>query len=294
MGAGLYKKLAFWRQSEQRVKVGVFVSKTTLWLTVENRQAEPRPADIEFDGDWELAFRQIHQQLPHAELSIVLDSDYYQLLQADRPNVDASELKSALIWSVKDLVSIPPVNIHLDYFDSPFSGKGKINVVIMERSLARQIAAAASKIGLSIESISIEELMLTKLTAENEQAQLILCHHAGGELLLAVVKDGALYLQRRIRGLHALDKMTREDLSYGAAENLSVEIQRSMDFYEGQLRQAPIKQITLLLDNIGADLASLLTANFDQHIEVVRASDVSAYLSELSLAQLEHVKPEVA
>ena len=294
MGAGLYQKLAFWRQSKERVRVGVFASKNTLWLTIEDQQADLQQLTIEFDGNWEQAFQQIHQQFPHACLSIVLNSEYYQLIQADRPNVDASELSSALLWSVKDLVTIPPANIHLDYFDSPISSNGKINVVVMERSLAQQIAIAADNIGLSIDSINIEELMLTKLESEPEQAQLVLCHQAGGELLLAVFKDGAIYLQRQIRGLHALDKMTREDLSYGAADNLSVEIQRSMDFYEGQLRQAPIKQITLLVDNVGDDLASLLSANFDQKIQVTKVGDVSAYLSQLALNKNDAVNSEVA
>ena len=293
MGVGLYQKLAFWKQSKEQVHVGVFVSKSTLWLTVKNEQAEPVFSSIEFDGDWEQAFESIQQQIPFAQLAIVLDSEFYQLIQADRPNVDASELPSALLWSVKDLVNIPPANIHLDYFDSPISSNGKINVVTMERSLAQQIAIAADNVGLSIKSINIEELMLTKLDAEEHQAQLVLCHHAGGELLLAVVKGGAMYLQRRIRGLHALDKMTREDLSYGAADNLSVEIQRSMDFYEGQLRQAPIKQITLLIDNVGEDLASLLRANFDQKVEALDVGGVSAYLSSLALVQRSDASLEV-
>ncbi|RYV03462.1 MSHA biogenesis protein MshI [Shewanella sp. OPT22] len=294
MSAGLYQKLAFWKQSKERVNIGVFLTKNTLWLTVLNEQNHPQYSSVEFDGNWYQAFSQIQQRFPSASLSIALSSEFYQLIQADKPNVDESELKAALIWAVKDLVNVPPANIHLDYFDAPIAANGKVNVVVTAKDTIQDIALAAQKHNVHIKQISIEELLLPKISHDVDQAQLVLCHYEGGELLLSIVKNDAIYLQRRIRGFHALDKMSREDLSYGATDNLSIEIQRSMDFYEGQLRQAPIKKITVVIDNVAEDLADLLKVNFAQTVEAVKIDNVSAYLSGLTLVETEQEVAEVS
>ena len=45
----------------------------------------------------------------------------------------------------------------------------------------------------------------------------------------------------------------------GMVDNLSLEIQRSMDYFESQLRQAPIKSIYLIIDTLHQDeLASMI------------------------------------
>ncbi|MCI2282829.1 hypothetical protein L3081_04690 [Colwellia sp. MSW7] len=56
---------------------------------------------------------------------IVLNGQQSQIVQVDKPSIPAAEINSALKWQVKDLVSISPENMVLDYFDGPVLAGGK-------------------------------------------------------------------------------------------------------------------------------------------------------------------------
>ena len=50
----------------------------------------------------------------------------------------------------------------------------------------------------------------------------------------------------------------------GLVDNLCVQIQRSMDFFESQLRQAPVRQIVINLDTrLQAEVARLIEKTMD-------------------------------
>lgn len=50
---------------------------------------------------------------------LVLANAHSQIVQVDKPNVPDAEITAALKWQIKDLVSIAPENMILDYFDGP-------------------------------------------------------------------------------------------------------------------------------------------------------------------------------
>ena len=62
---------------------------------------------------------------------LVLNDQQTQIVQVDKPSVPEAEITSALKWQIKDLVTIAPDNMVLDYFDAPAlaNSKDKINVV---------------------------------------------------------------------------------------------------------------------------------------------------------------------
>ncbi|MDC2889594.1 hypothetical protein [Psychrosphaera algicola] len=43
--------------------------------------------------------------------------------------------------------------------------------------------------------------------------------------------------------------MTPEQIQMGGTDNVAVEIQRSIDYYEGQLKQPPIKNVFIAIDS---------------------------------------------
>ena len=66
---------------------------------------------------------------------------------------------------------------------------------------------------------------------------------------MSIVKDGQLYFSRRLRGYENIKSFSPDELKMGSIDNLTLEVQRSMDYFESQLRQAPIKKIVVSIDS---------------------------------------------
>jgi MSHA biogenesis protein MshI len=69
------------------------------------------------------------------------------------------------------------------------------------------------------------------------------------------------------------------------ADNLSLEIQRSMDFFESQLRQPPVASIDLLVQGETDALAKAVAVNFNQPVKVVDCDQVGAKMAELAFSE---------
>jgi MSHA biogenesis protein MshI len=195
---------------------------------------------------------------------IVLSAQQSQIVQVDKPNVPSAEMNSALKWQVKDLVSISPDNMVLDYFDGPLlaGGKEKINVVCAPINELKEIVAATNNDNAEVASITTVEFAFANLQAKQSDACLLVCQQPNEEIVLLIVKEGKLYFHRRLRGYAQIAHKTEEELAMAVVDNLALEIQRSSDFFERQLKQAPIKEIKVLLpiDNEGF-LARKLSEN---------------------------------
>lgn len=180
---------------------------------------------------------------------IVLNAQQSQIVQVDKPNVPAAEINGALKWQVKDLVTIPPENIVLDYFDGPMlaGGKEKINVVCAPINDLKKIIAAANEKDMDVVSITIAEFAFANLLPVQKEACLLVCQQPNEEIVLLIVKQGKLYFHRRLRGFSQIASKTEDELSMTVIDSLALEIQRSSDYFERQLKQAPLKDIKVLL-----------------------------------------------
>ncbi len=183
------------------------------------------------------------------ECYIVLLPQQAQIVQVDKPNVPADEVTSALKWQIKDLVSISPDDMVLDYFDSPIlaGGKEKINVVCASLAHLTAIVAPLNQKQSQIKSITTQEFAFTQLLPYQNEACLLVCKQADDDVLLLIVKQGKLYFHRRLHGFAHIEKNNEEEFSSSIVDNLSLEIQRSTDYFERQLKQAPIKEIKVLI-----------------------------------------------
>jgi len=288
MNNGFFNKLAFWRKAAHSAELGVYVGVNAVWV-YQAAKLEQSESFTEFDlvkDDFLSTFNAIKNQFGAAKLQIVLSSSHYELLQADKPSVDPAEVCQALIWAIKDMVGQPVANIHLDYFESSVSINSKVNVVVAPRDKLVSLATACDELGFTIAGINIEELALTPLFDADNMAHMLVTHLPEQEVLFTVIKAGELLMQRRVRGFNQLHKASNEELSYGLADNLSLEIQRSMDYFESQLRQAPVSTINLLVEGQQQTLVKLVAANFNQQVEAVTHHGVSAYLAQLAFNEL--------
>ena len=180
---------------------------------------------------------------------IVLNSQQSQIVQVDKPSVPAAEINSALKWQIKDLVSISPENMVLDYFNGPMlaGGQEKINVVCAPINELKKIVAAANQGDMDVASITIAEFAFASLLPIQNDACLLVCQQPNEEIVLLIVKQGKLFFHRRLRGFSQIANKTEDELVPTIIDSLALEIQRSSDFFERQLKQAPIKEIKVLL-----------------------------------------------
>jgi len=187
--------------------------------------------------------------LTNTSCHVTLSISKYQLLQLDRPAVEDAELNKALKWAVKEQL-FSEEELAIDYFDPPAlaSNVKKVNVVALSQRDIIEIRDGILKAELALKVISVEELTTCNLIAASDDAVIILKQEAEGQLSLNIVKRNELFFSRRLRGYENLVSFSEDELKMAVVDNLSLEIQRSMDYYESQLRQAPVKRIYLSLD----------------------------------------------
>lgn len=198
--------------------------------------------------------------LTNTQCNIAFAISKYQMLQLERPAVENEELNQALQWAVKEQL-FSDEELAIDYFDTPAAASNlkKINVVAISRKDVMEVRDGILKAGLSLNVIGIEELATCNLLAPSDDAIITLKQEEAGQLSLNIVKRNELYFSRRLRGYENLANFSPEELKMGVVDNLSLEIQRSMDYFESQLRQAPVKKIYISLDTIHQDvLADLI------------------------------------
>lgn len=202
------------------------------------------------DG-WQAGLKQFVEEHKLANTPTVISFavNKYQLLQVDKPDVPEEEIAQAVTWTAKELLTTQD-EVQMDYFDLPAqtTGANKINVVAIKREELDAVCHAVLDTELSVKNVTVNELANCELMADDGDAVITLIQEPNSEICLNIVKDKQLYFSRRMRGHERLSTFTEMELQMGVVDALSIEIQRSIDYFEGQLRQAPAKRVLLNLD----------------------------------------------
>jgi MSHA biogenesis protein MshI len=197
-----------------------------------------------------------NHSLTNTQCNIALSISKYQLLQLDRPEVEDAELNQALQWAVKEQL-LGEDELVIDYFDFPSTASKikKLNVVTVSKLDVIEIRDGVLEAGLALNIIGIEEIAICNLLLPSDDAIITIKEEAeeGGQLSLNIVKRNELFFSRRLSGYENLANFSLEELKMGVVDNLSLEIQRSMDYFESQLRQAPVKKVYISLDSMHQD-----------------------------------------
>lgn len=197
-------------------------------------------------GELNRLLTEVSKQTP---LQLILAPEFYQVVQLDKPALTEEEMLQALPWQIKDLVSIPAEDIIADYIDLPSSGNGpaKINAVAASATSLQQVLKPIHESGLKLSAIMPEEWLAGRLVATGNQATMLVIHQPEQEVLIQIVRNGELYFSRRTRGFTRLHLAGAGELADGTLDRLQLELQRSMDYVESQLKQPPVRDIFLLM-----------------------------------------------
>jgi hypothetical protein len=269
MQNALTARLQGWLKPGRKGKtVGIELQSDGMALVVRERQASGEAqalvAEMDFlryeknvPPDQQLKNWVTEHRLSKAGCHVVLGADAYQILLVEPPDVPDAEIRGAIRWRLKDLISIPVDQAALDVFALPADGiranKKMVYVVVCESKKLRGIIDMAAEAGLSLESIDINELALRNLVlrllpAELAERGVALARIRSGMASVYIYRAGNLYLGRSFSlnyngGL--LDNLPEE--------SLALELQRSLDYYERQMGQAPPAVIYVCGEHVSED-----------------------------------------
>jgi MSHA biogenesis protein MshI len=272
----------FWKKSVPGL-VGLEISDQGICLAHVD-DSKPQPAlqtcEMLMARDGQIPTEQLRERVQQLKLAgmrcnVVLPVGSYNLLLVEAPNVPDDELRDAIRFRVKDMISFPLEDAVIDVFplpaDSSRSGRKMVYAVAMQESKVRDIMALIEDVELELAYIDISEMALRNITEKLDVGQrgVAVVRLLQGQATLALMREGNMYLSRQF------------DLPYNAGlfddlpeDQLLLELQRSLDYYERQMGQVPPATVYLCGDNVTEDKVS----------ESFNAS-VAADVSVLSLAQ---------
>jgi MSHA biogenesis protein MshI len=229
--------------------------------------------------------------LKNMPCTVVMPLGSYQLFLVEAPKVQASELADAIRWKVKDLINYPIDEAAVDAFllpdDSSSGGNSMAYAVVVKKDYVRFLVDAVKASGLILDAIDIAELSLNNLLSwgrsDDDLARslaLVSFHQGMGSL--HVYKAGNLYLSRQFKLDYNAGLL--DDLP---AEALVLELQRSLDYYERQMRQVPPRTLYFCGDNISEDkITDTLRDNLSAKIELLSVDKNTS----LTQATEEHIR----
>ncbi|MFT5720877.1 MAG: MSHA biogenesis protein MshI [Motiliproteus sp.] len=173
----------------------------------------------------------------------VLHPKDYSLLLVEAPTVPDIEMRDALRWRIKDMVSFDITNSVIDYFPLPEDAyRGRNNmlyVAIIEPSVSENILTMMLAAGLTLEAIEIPELALLRLKAlEGDTLGTAILGLQTPIGIINLVSEGHLYLTRKVDTPVALTAADVKDIE-ARAGNIVLDLQRSLDYFDSQIGKSP-------------------------------------------------------
>ena len=217
--------------------------------------------------------------------SVVLHPNMYQLLLVDAPDVPEDEMKDAMRFRVKDLVSYSLNECIVDIFQLPEDAyRGRLKMLYTaatSEEVVSTVAGYIEKSGLNLWQIEISELALRNLASlspANEEGVAILWLKTTTSYI-NLCQNSDLYLSRKFEAGIGAAQATPQLTSFQSdMEQLTLEIQRSLDYYESQLGKGNIhKMYVAPLIRPAPGVLEYLQENL--HVPVEKL-DISQYFSD--------------
>nr|WP_217344039.1 agglutinin biogenesis protein MshI [Noviherbaspirillum sp. L7-7A]MBV0878142.1 agglutinin biogenesis protein MshI [Noviherbaspirillum sp. L7-7A] len=211
-----------------------------------------------------------------------LNAADYHFLPVEAPNVPATELKSAIAWTVASMIDINKEENTIDVLSIPSSKETTqrargMYAVVAHTELANEYHRHFQAARLTLKAIDIPEMAQRNLAAllENEghAAGLISFDTTGS--LLTITSGGELCLARRL-DLTA-DQIGHPDPAVRAHhhERVALEIQRSLDHFNRQFNWTTVSLLAVApFGDDDGGLVTFLADNLDTRVEPFRLDKV--------------------
>lgn len=209
-------------------------------------------------------------------LVVCLSPELYRLHQADAPNVPLAERNAALAWTLRDVLDFPATEAALDSFAPPAvvnrSGVERLFVAVSHKARIKPWVEAILAAGFLVRAIDIPELcsrnLLLRLSPELNSAAVLV--PSSRSCALYLFHGNELAVSRQLSGIGDLRNLFTGLDNRQPQEQLLLEIQRTLDYYESQIARRPVARLLLpplpeelsgllplLRDNLGVTVATL-------------------------------------
>jgi len=285
----------FKKKAKSNSRVGVVVSADQLAVAhMGERAGEPYLIDCErvvlqSEKEAGKALEKLVKelQLEGKQCSYVLNRKDYNLHLVEAPEVEASEMRAAVRWKIKDLLDMKVEDAAIDVFQVPdeaYRGRQMVYVVASLKSKVSSIVDTVSQSGLELAVIDIPELVMLNLSSnyiEDDQGVAFMDLRRNGSTM-NITRGGELYLSRRINT--QLDPDVMQSMEWDSLKDrLVLEIQRSLDYYESQMGQSPINRVVIApRQHDGAAMAQTLNDMLSAEVSVLNIAEHLECAVELS------------
>jgi MSHA biogenesis protein MshI len=216
--------------------------------------------------------------------TILMPANLYNLLQTSSPAMRYEELRAAARWKINELLPYPVENAVVDVFEYPQAGQRgterMLYVVAANRSDVQRNVDWVRDADLTLKSIDIGEFALRNVISnlpENETGTIVL-NLLDKKGLLVFVKQDEVYLARRL-------EVGYDDLLLGgerAYEEIVLELQRSMDFFESQFAQPmPPRLLVYPPDKLTSELTQFIYTQLNIQVEPLILERLAGYTLDL-------------
>lgn len=245
----------FRKRSRSQAVTGVHISQGVMAIAAVDHERGRKPRLIQAEchdlsGSVNLE-RLLRSSIPdtHAPVTLVMTDEHYQLLLVEAPRVEPSELRPAVRWKVKNLIDFHIDDAVIDVFEIPGQhnrpqGQAMMYAVAARSREVRERIDLFEDADLNLQVIDITEMALRNLAAQLEEdvrgaAMLYLGDDHG---IITITRQGSLYLSRRLEtGIDTLLEKGHE-----AFEQIVLEVQRSLDYYDSHFGQPPVATLCVL------------------------------------------------
>ncbi|MBL1276589.1 MAG: hypothetical protein COB30_010905 [Ectothiorhodospiraceae bacterium] len=236
------------------------------------------------------------------DCTTVMGLGEYSVLSVDAPDVPPNELRAAVRWQVKDLIDFHIDDAVIDVFDAPTSGassqQNKLYVVVSRLSAVRKHVDQLQEANANLATIDIPEMVLRNIIArlpENEAgvAMIYLTRDRG---LIVVARQSTLYFARTLDiGYQYLNQSVTNDSALGLEneiegnatfDNLVLEVQRSLDYYDRYFSQPPVAGLVIAPTEVPVEgLDEYLNQALGMSVRHLDLSEILECKAPLSAAQ---------
>lgn len=206
-------------------------------------------------------------------VNLLLHPALYQMLLLDSPDVPVAELRDAMRWKVKEQISQPIEQVLVDAFALPadaYRGRSRMAYcAVLAKNGVQAWVEMLKHAGLQLQSIDVTEMAFRNLglLAGAEGVNLALLRLRSSEGLICVQQGTDLYMARRIE--QGLDQASQD------FAGVTLEIQRSLDYFESQLGKGYINRLLLMpMKRDGAHALKALGDGLAVNLQALTLSDL--------------------
>ncbi len=231
-------------------------------------------------------------KLDKISCNLVLAPDQYQFHQIEAPDVPKQELTSALRWQIKDLIDFHIDDAIIDKLElsqQTSQGKHPLLVIACRQFLIQDHVTLLHAANCNLSSIDIAALAARNIvshTATTQQNSSIGLLNLWDDLAkISVFLNHDLYINRVSSiGLQSLAFISEQDSnSQSILDSLTLELQRTFDYYESHSRQAAISHLFIISNGQSVPhIVTLLEQRLGIDCSIIEPSDVITFSDSIN------------